>query len=510
MSDSRVKKSTYNMIAGFLNQFLTLIFSFISRTVFISVLGKEYLGLNGIFADVLNLLSMADLGFNTAMAYSFYKPLAEHDEDKLAALVNFYRKVYNVIAISVTVAGIAVIPFLRLVVNTEKDIPNLELYYLFALAGIVISYLFVYKTTILTADQKNYEVTKITIWTNLCKTVSQIVFLLLTHNYILYLTINVVFQFLNNLIASRKATKSYPYIKKRELLSKEEQKGIFANMKSVFIYKISGTLFSATTNIMISVIVGTVAVGIYSNYQMVSQKLLLIIQIIFSALTASIGNVIVKESAEKRYEVFMAAQSVSFILCGIVTSMFGLLANDLVSVWLGADFLLSTKTLMALTLNTYLSCVLLPLWVYRDATGLYRKTKYIMLIGSLLYIILAIVGGNVWGIAGIILASAVARLSTYFWYEPKLLFREYFNRGAGKYYVSLLMNLLLVSVTVVALSFLLNGMTADNWSSLIVKSIVVGVSCSLIFMVAYVKSPGFQIIWRKAKTILKLKKDGTN
>ena len=107
MSDSRVKKSTYNMIAGFLNQFLTLIFSFISRTVFISVLGKEYLGLNGIFADVLNLLSMADLGFNTAMAYSFYKPLAEHDEGRLAALVNFYRKVYNVIAVIVTVAGIA-------------------------------------------------------------------------------------------------------------------------------------------------------------------------------------------------------------------------------------------------------------------------------------------------------------------------------------------------------------------------------------------------------------------
>lgn len=509
MSDSRVKKSTYNMIAGFLNQFLTLIFSFISRTVFISVLGKEYLGLNGIFADVLNLLSMADLGFNTAMAYSFYKPLAEHDEGRLAALVNFYRKVYNVIAVIVTVAGIAVIPFLRLIVNTEKEIPNLELYYLFALAGIVISYLFVYKTTILTADQKNYEVTKITIWTNLFKTVSQIVVLLLTHNYILYLAINVLFQFLNNLIASRKATKSYPYITKSEMLSKEEQKGIFANMKSVFIYKVSGTLFNATTNIMISVIVGTVAVGIYSNYQMVSQKLLLIIQIIFSALTASIGNVIVKESAEKRYEVFMAAQSVSFILCGIITCIFGVLANDLVNVWLGEDFLLSVNVLTALTLNTYLSCVLLPLWVYRDATGLYRKTKYIMLIGSFLYIVLAIVGGNLWGITGIILSSAIARLSTYFWYEPKLLFREYFERGPGKYYVSLLLNLLLVSATIVMLRCLLGEMAVDSWRSLIAKGIIVGVFCSFIFMTAYVKSPGFQIIWQKAKAILKRKDENT-
>ncbi len=503
MSNERVKKSSYNMIAGFLNQFVTLIFSFISRSVFIYTLGEEYLGLNGIFADVLNLLSMADLGFNTAMAYSFYKPLAEHDENALAALVNFYRKVYRIIAIAVSVMGIAVIPFLGYIVNTEKEIPHLTIYYLFALAGVVISYLFVYKTTILTADQKNYQITRITIWTNLCKTILQIVILLLTHNYILYLTINVLFQFLNNVIATKKAEKNYPYIKQKASIDKETEKSIFQNMKSVFLYKLSGTLFTATDNILISMIVGTAAVGLYSNYLMVSQKLLLIIQIIFSALTASIGNLIVKDTAQKRYEIFSAAQSVSFILCGIITSVFGLVANDLVIVWLGSEFTLPAHTVLAVTLNTYLACVLQPLWVYRDATGLYMKTKNIMMVGAAVNIILSVVLGNIIGITGIVFASAVARLSTYFWYEPKLLFQEYFERKAWQYYWDLLKNLLLVAGCIFALSIALQNWVIDSWKDLFLKGVLVGAVCCIVFMLAYMKTPGFKVIWNKVQAILK-------
>lgn len=94
---SRIKNSVNNMISGFVYQALSLILSFVSRTVFIHTLGSEYLGLNGIFSDVLTLLSMADLGFNTAMAYTFYKPLANNDQQKLTSLVAFYKKVYNVI-----------------------------------------------------------------------------------------------------------------------------------------------------------------------------------------------------------------------------------------------------------------------------------------------------------------------------------------------------------------------------------------------------------------------------
>jgi len=506
MGDNRVKKSAQNMVTGFMYHAITLILSFVSRTVFIYALGEEYLGLNGIFTDVLSLLSMADLGFGTAMAYTFYKPLAEKNEKQIASLIAFYKKVYNIIAVAVLVLGLACIPFLDLIVNTEKDIPNLEIYYLFSLAGIVISYMFVYKTTLLTADQKDYKVVRIRIVTSIAKTLLQIVVLLIAKNYILYLAIGFVVQLTNNIIASRKAEKEYPYIKDKSLVGQVDKSitaNVFANMKSVFIYKFSGTLFSATDNIIISVVVSTAMVGVYSNYLMVSSKLLLIEQIVFSALTASIGNVIVKESAKKRYEVFSALQSASFIFCGIITSVFALMANDLVKVWLGSSFLLDDITIVAIMLNTYFSCVLQPLWSYRDATGLYMKTKYVMLIGAILNIVLSFVLGNIMGIAGVIFASAIARLSTYFWYEPKLLFKEYFERGAGKYYISLLVNLLVVITTVALLGFVTQGIEVTGWGSLIIKGVIIGAVCSVIFMVAYSRTEGFKVIFNKAMQIVK-------
>ena len=478
------------MISGFTYQFLTLILSFVARTVFIHTLGAEYLGLNGIFSDVLNLLSMADLGFNTTMAYSFYKPLAEHDEEKLAGLIHFYKKVYNVIAVVVTVVGIAVIPFLKYIVNTEQEIPHLAVYYLFSLANVVISYLFVYKSTILTADQKNYKVVNISIWTSLLKTILQIFSLLLLQNYILYLAIGVAVQFFNNLMASREAQKQYPFIKMERKITKEEEKAIFENMRSVFLYKISSTIFTATDNILISVLVGTAMTGIYSNYLMVSNKLLLIIQIIFSALTASVGNV----------------QSVSFILCGAIVSAFCIMANDFVYVWLGSGFTISTGAILVMTLNTYLSCVLQPLWIYRDATGLYVRTKYVMLVGAVLNIVLSILLGKVMGLTGIVLASAIARLSTYFWYEPRLLFREYFEKSAAGYYVSLLKNALLMIATIGVLWLLLSGVQTQNWLQLIGKGVVIGGICSVVFLVAYGKTEGTQLIVKKCKSMLGRKK----
>ncbi len=506
MSESRVKKSAQNMVMGFVYQAVTLILSFVSRTVFIQVLGKEYLGLNGIFTDVLTLLSMADLGFNTAMAYSFYKPLADKDEQRLASLVAFYKKIYNIIAGTVLALGLACIPFLDFLVNTEQDIPLMEVYYLFALANVVISYLFVYKTTILTADQKNYKVVRINIVVSTLKVILQIVLLWTTKNYIVYLAIGVLAQFTTNFIASRKTEKEYPFLRKKELIQKvdkEVTKDIVANMKSVFIYKMSTTLFTATDNILISVIVGTAMVGVYSNYLMVSSKLLLLEQIIFSALTASIGNLIVKETQAKRLEIFNAMQSASFIFCGVISSVFCLMANDFVCVWLGESFTLSTVTIMAITLNTYLSCVLQPLWTFRDAAGLYMKTKYVMLAGALLNIALSIALGHFIGIAGIIFASAIARLSTYFWYEPKLLFKEYFGSKAGGYYLSLIKNLILVATTIFAVSFICEKLPVTGWGTLIIKGAVIGVICGIIFMVAYCRTEGFRIIWRKAMSVLR-------
>lgn len=497
MNESRTRNSFINMGFNFMNQIVTLVLSFISRTIFIHVLGVQYLGINSLFSDVLNLLSMADLGFGTAMVYSFYKPLAEHDYSKIAALTGFYRKVYRIIAIVVSILGIIIIPFLDILVKTDEPVDNLVVYYLLSLAGVIVSYVCIYKTSILSADQKNYIVIKITIIINIIKTVIQIFALLAFKNYIVYLLIGIIMNLLNNVIASYEATKKYPFIQENIKLSKKDEKEIFNNIKSVFLYKVSSVLLYATDNMVISIILGTVVVGYYSNYLMIQNKIIAIISLIFSSLTASVGNIIVKEGEKKRIEIFQCEQTVSFMICGIVIPCYANLINDLITIWLGKDYIFSMNVVMVISINMYLACILQPLWSYREATGIYQKTKWIMFICAVINLILSVLLGKIIGIAGVLIASVISRLVTYVWYEPKLLFNIYFNDSSLPYFKEILKNFLYV----LGLSYLIFSISSfvevSNWMKLIIKGCCFVLILGIWMLVLYHKTPGFILLREK-------------
>ena len=501
MSENRTKNSIKNVGTGILNQGVIFILGFISRTIFIRTLGTDYLGINGLFSDVISMLSMADLGFSSAMAFSFYKPIAENNIVKIAALVNFYRKIYHRIACAVTILGICVIPFLKYIVNTEEEIPYLTIYYLFSLGNVVVSYLYVYKTAIITADQKNYVLNNISIYTGIIKTIIQIFALLLYKNYILYLSIGILFNFLNNFWASRKAEELYPFLNEKSKLEKEEKTKIYNNIKSVFIYKISGVLLNATDNTLISILINTTMVGYYSNYLMISNKITSLIQIVFTGVTASVGNIVAKESAQKKYETFKCLQSISCIFCGIIVTCFCLLINDLIYVWLGSEFQLDNLVVISITLNIYMACILQPLWSYREATGMYIRTRYVMLVAAIINLVLSIILGKMIGLAGIIFASSISRLLTYCWYEPKILFREYFNEPLRKYITPIIINFIIVVICILAGTVFFMKMKVITWGMLIIKGVLVCGIVGMVFTVLYSRTEGFIIIYNKLQTL---------
>lgn len=208
-------------------------------------------------------------------------------------------------------------------------------------------------------------------------------------------------------------------------LSKKEKIDILQNMKSVFLYKISSVIINATDNILISTIVGTIAVGYYSNYLMIMNKITVFYNMIFSSMTASIGNLIVKEDKEKRYSIFQCEQAISFIISMVVMPCYIVLINDLIIMWLGKDYIFSVIVVLAIGLNMYFSCIFQPLWSYREATGLYQKTKWIMVGCAILNIGLSVILGNLIGVSGIIFATSISKIMTYFWLEPKILFRDF-------------------------------------------------------------------------------------
>ncbi|HBI61971.1 MAG TPA: transporter [Lachnospiraceae bacterium] len=503
VENDRTKKAVKNITYAFLNQFLNLILTFLARTVFIRVLGAGYLGLNSIFTDVLGVLSLADLGFNTAMVYSFYKPLADNDTKKMAALTTFYKKVYRCIALVTTVTGVALCPVLPYIINLEQEVPYLYLYYFMSVANVVVSYLCVYKTSVLTADQKNYSVVRISMILNVLKTILQIFVLIVFRAYLFYLIVGIGCSFLKNYIASQKAARIYPFINQEEKLEKGVEKEIFQNIGAVFLYKISSVLLNATDNVLISLIVGTVAVGYYSNYLMIGNKLSQIYSLFFTSLIASLGNLVVREKADKRYAVFQCEQAVSYFISCIIFPCFILLANDFVRLWLGKEFVLESNTVCAIGLNLYLACIYHPLWSFREATGLYRKTKWVMLLCGVLNLVLSCVMGLRFGMFGILIASCISRILTYGWYEPRILFRDYFDREPHSFFADMFFNCLLVLFIVAVCGGITKAVVVDSWLKWVFKAgVIVLVGVAVAFAV-YQKTEGFRFLWKKVEKLWK-------
>lgn len=505
MDSSRTKNSIRNIIFSFGNQLITILLGFINRSVFIWTLGVNYLGISGLFSDILMMLSLADLGFGVALTYSMYKPLAEHDYNKLAALTGLYRKVYRIIASAVALIGLVLVPFLKYLINLPHPIPHITLYYLMFLANTVASYLVVYKTSILTADQKDYLLKKYQTIFKIAQTACMTLFLWLTHNYFVYLLIQVIFTYAQNFYSSYVAEKMYPFIKRHVTMPVKEIKGIFKNLYSVFLYKISGVLLNATDNTIISVMIGTGMVGYYSNYSMVTTQISSLVTTIFYSLTASLGNLVVREKAQRRYRVFLAVQAVSDIFSSVCTACLFLLFQNLISIWLGKQFLLSNLTLLAITVNFYFGIILLPIWVYREATGLYQQTKYVMLITAIINLGLSVFMAKFLGVAGVLFASAIARLLTYFWYEPVLLFKRYFGISSWVYFLSIIKNIFITVIVVFINTMLFMHFPVNNWLLLFFKVIGVAIISLIVTLLFYFRNQGFILILHRAINIIKNK-----
>ena len=505
MEKSRSLNSSRNVATGYINKTVNMLLGFVSKTVFIKVFGVGLLGINNLFSNVLAFLCLADLGLSTAMTYSYYKPIAENDTDRISALNNFYKKIYIAIAASITVIGLALIPVLKYIINLDYEVEHLYLYYILTLANTVVSYLFVYKSTVLYAQQEGYVVLKYNMLMNTLSVVVQIVLMLLLKNYIVYLSVAVFFTFINNLYISSVANKRYPYIKDKKPLEKEARKDIFGNIGSVFLYKVSSVLLNSTDNIIISKMIGTETVGYYGNYLQVVNMITSYVTILFQSLTASIGNLIAKDSEEKQFRVFKNVQVISAWFCIVVSSCVYALINDFIVIWLGEDFLLDGLTVIAVAVNFFLVCLLNPIWIYREAAGIYRKTKYIMVICAVVNLVVSIILGKWIGLSGILFASAIARLSTYVWYEPIVLFKNYFKRSSVSFFLSAFLITGITVATSYALSYLISVISFGGIFGFILKCVLCFIVSNVVFLIFYGRSSAFKdVINYGIKTVKKL------
>lgn len=498
---SRTKNVGKNTISAFLNKTVILLLTFICRRFFIYYIGVEYLGINGLFANVLTLLSMADLGIGTAMNISLYKPIADSDTKKLSALVFYFRKLYRVVAIIVLVVGTALLPFLKYIVNLDVKIPHIYLYYYLFVIKNVVSYLFVHKTSLIRADQKQYLINRIEVIISFVRIALQIIVIVAFRMYLLYLLLEVVSVVAQNIVASVVADREYPFLKDHSELDSESKQTLRSDLFSVSLYKVSWSLLNGTDNIIMSVLVGTVSVGLYANYNTITSSLEMFIVLLFSSLTASVGNLVATSTEEHRYETFKSMQMVSFWLCSISVVCLYYLTQDFIDIWIGKEYELDHLTLIAIVINMFFSTCMRPVWTFREGTGMYRQIRYVMLATAVINIVLSILLGKLLGLAGILFATSLSKMLTYFWYEPNLLFRNYFAEKPKYYYYLFFKNALLLAFGLAICYVPMQYLSSDNIILWILKAIICICVISLLYYFTYRNSSEWKNIAVKVKNL---------
>lgn len=504
---TRTEYSILNILTGLGGYALNTLLGFVCRVIFVRCLTDEYLGINGLFSNILSMLSLAELGIGSAIIYALYKPLAEHDEEKIASLMRYYAKAYRIIGCVVAVFGLMMIPFLDFVIQDAPQIKeNLYLIYVIFLFNSASGYFFSYRSSLLTAAQESYLVVGVNYLFTIVQSAVQIGFLLLTREYLGYLIIQSVCTLGYNIVISWIAARRYPCITKKEVapLPAQERRDLTGNIRALTIWKLSGLLVNNTDNIIITYFSGLAAVGFASNYTLFSGLLNTLLNQLFSGITASVGNFNATESNEKKLELFRTINLTNFWLFGWAALGIFLVSSDLVELCYGAHYVLPTAIPFVIALNFYMVGMQNAVWTYKNTLGLFRKGRYLLLVTAAINLVASIVLGNLWGLFGILFATAIARGLTNTWYDPYAVFK--YGMGISpKYYFKLYLQYAAVIFGCGLICWkLCAGMTMILPLRILAKCVICTIVPNGVFWLLYHKKPEFQYLQRLALRVLKL------
>lgn len=434
--DSRTKNSIRNVLFSEAAYVVILLLQFVNRSFFIRLLPDEYLALNGLFSNVLAVLSLAELGVGSAINFALYKPLKENDVETVKSLMLLYRRLYNIIGVIVLAAGSALAPFLGcLIKDMPDDMPGLYLYFALYLFHSGITYFYAYKRALIICDQKEYITTIISTLFRIMVLVMQIAVLVYFRNYTLYLGVMIAAAVLENLVTSAAADRMYPFLRDRNVkkLNPAIGKEVGKNVYGLVFQRIGEVIVYATDDIIISKYVNFSSVGLYSNYSMLIQAVQTAAYRFFDAVTASIGNLAVtreKDHVEKILYRVLFLNAWMFSFCSVCLLC---LLQPFIRIWIGTRYLLSDGTMMVIVINFYLEGMRATMVTFKRATGLFWQSRYKAVAEGVLNLALSIPLAVRFGIAGTLLGTIISTSCISAVIEPYMLFRHYFHKGFLKF-----------------------------------------------------------------------------
>lgn len=410
---NRTQKVMRNSAVNLIGQILTILLSFISRKVFIQYLGVEMLGLKSTFASILNALSLAELGFQQVIVFHLYGVLAKDDKKQINALVNIYKLVYRCIGCFFIGAALCCLPFLQVFLSDIEVTPVVRAYFMVQALTGACTYFLAYKRNILYADQSSYISGLIDTIVNTTGTLISISVAILTRNFLLFLAVDLVKNYLSNLFVHIACTKRYPYLH-TEKIDWKLLKKIAASLKDVVLERLAGYIYVSTDNLLISMFISTVQVGFLNNYIMIINHIKNLIKSLSTPLIPALGNkVALEQNDAQQINTFSLLEQVYFWLTGLAVVPVYVLADSFIQMYLGERYVLPHLILFLMCVDLYVHINQDSCLSFLTANGLFRKRRNISIGGAIVNIVVSLLLMKPFGIAGILAGTAVSQV--YYW-----------------------------------------------------------------------------------------------
>ena len=501
----RTKNGFINVLASLSSNIVTIIIGLVAQALFIKIMGIEYLGLNGLFTNIISMLGIIELGIGSAIIYNLYKPIADKDIETIKSLIKFYKKSYHVIGFIVLTIGLIIIPFLPLIIEDVTVNINIPLVYILFLLEIVFSYFLSYKRSILYAEQKNYIINLIHIWYTVLLNAGQLLVLIFTKNYYLYLIIKIIARVIENLVITYIVNKKYSYlIGDAKSLDKKIESDIIKKVKALFFHKIASFVVAGTDNIIISKFLGVIWVGLYSNYFLVINAVQTLFIQALIALTPSVGNLLVTESKDVQFNTFKKVRFLNFWIACFSAIAVLIIMNSFITIWIGDEYLLSKLVLVVLIFNLFQKLMRSTYQIFKEAAGIYHEDRFVPLVESLINIIVSIIGVKLIGLAGVFIGTIVSGFALWLYSYPKYVYKKLFERDI-KLYLKETIGYILLFVVVACVTYSINNIYifANVYLEFIKNIIIVILVPNLIMLLTFIKNDNFIYYLNLFKKVIK-------
>lgn len=490
MKIHRTKNAARNIVFGTLYRIVATFCPFLMRTILLYRLGVDYLGLNNLFTSLLSFLSLAELGVGNAMVYAMYKPIAEEDNDAVCALLNLYKQLYRIIGTVILVIGSALLPFINHLVKGEHpaDINLHILYIIFLLNTVVSYYLFGYKQSILIAHQRNDIISKTSLIVQMLMYICQAVLLIFFANYYYYIVMLPIFTIVTNFVNSHLVDKYYPQFVCKGMVDKETSKRIRKNVMALIGGKVSNTVLHSSDNLVLSAFLGLSAVAIYGNYYYILNSIVGFTEVIYSSLTAGIGNSIVTEKVEKNHRDFQVLTFMNSWLVTWCTVSYLCLVQPFMKIWTGEALMFPFGMVILFAVYFYMYQINKIVLAYKDAAGLWwqdRFRPYVVMGTNLVSNIILV---QIIGYYGVILSTIISLIISVPW-ATYTVYKNLFKNGLMKYAIRFLVNILIAVIAGFSTYMICSWIGINKYADFFVRGIICCIVPNVIILICNIKNP---------------------